>query len=404
LKDVVFKNARVCSFVNCDCVKARKVVCEFECRDEKTLRNSLEKLGLPAITISYGTTELDAGFFKSILTAAQVGVLIIEADTHRVSYANPVAYQLIGSSVVGSICHNFLCPAEVGMCPVTDLGQTIDKSERLLINASGERIPVIKTVAITSLQKRKYIIEIFTNATERKQLEQHLQTERLAAIGQLAGMIGHDLRNPLQAMVGAVEILKMEVQTATAKDMIDLIEKSIDYSNKLISDLCDYSRAITLEQTYIDVRTILSEALSLMKVPDRIEVVDLIRNDLVANVDVSKMTRVFLNIIRNAIDAMPKGGKLTITGNESHDKIKITFTDTGGGMKREVLENMWKPLFTTKAKGMGLGLVICRRFVEAHGGSIRAESSVGKGSTITVELPIASSRLAWQPLEPLKCD
>jgi signal transduction histidine kinase len=204
--------------------------------------------------------------------------------------------------------------------------------------------------------------------------------------------------------VGALEILRMDVQTDAAKDMIDLIEKSIDYSDKLISDLCDYSRAITLEQTYIDVRTILREALSLMKVPDRVEVVDLIGNELVANVDVSKMTRVFLNIIRNAIDAMPKGGKLTVTGIESHDKIKINFTDTGGGMKKEVLENIWTPLFTTKAKGMGLGLVICKRFVEAHGGSIRAESSVGKGSTITVELPIASSRLAWQPLEPLRCN
>jgi len=100
------------------------------------------------------------------------------------------------------------------------------------------------------------------------------------------------------------------------------------------------------------------------------------------------MTRVFINIIKNAVDAMPKGGALAIRSKKSNDNIEFSFTDTGQGMTKCVLDKLWSPLFTTKAKGMGFGLPICKRMVEAHRGKISVKSAIAKGSTFTITVPI----------------
>jgi signal transduction histidine kinase len=103
------------------------------------------------------------------------------------------------------------------------------------------------------------------------------------------------------------------------------------------------------------------------------------------------MQRVFLNLLQNAIDAMPKGGTLTITSKRSNGRVEIAFRDTGVGMTEETMRKLWNPLYTTKAKGMGFGLAISRRVVEAHEGSITVESRPGEGSTFTVSLPFVNS-------------
>jgi two-component system, sporulation sensor kinase E len=105
-------------------------------------------------------------------------------------------------------------------------------------------------------------------------------------------------------------------------------------------------------------------------------------------IDTDKMKRVFVNLIKNAVEAMPKGGTLTILSQESDGNLEIAVADTGVGMVKEVMDKLWTPLFTTKAKGMGLGLSICKRIVEAHEGRIFVESAVGVGTTFTVSIPI----------------
>jgi signal transduction histidine kinase len=104
-------------------------------------------------------------------------------------------------------------------------------------------------------------------------------------------------------------------------------------------------------------------------------------------VDASQMCRVFVNIMKNAFDAMPNGGTLTITNTPKNDTIEIAFSDTGVGMSEETLNRIWTLLYTTKAKGMGFGLPICKRIVEAHGGKIHATSKQNKGTTMTLTLP-----------------
>ena len=225
----------------------------------------------------------------------------------------------------------------------------------------------------------------------RKSQEQLLRTQRLAVIGELAGMVGHDLRNPLTSIAGAEYYLKKRLSSEAndkIKEMLELMEKNIAYSNKIINDLLDYSREIELELMESNPKSLIKEALSLVEIPKNVRVIDLTEKKPKIKVDVEKIKRAFVNIIKNAVEAMPRGGTLTIKSRTTNSDLEMTFSDTGTGMSKEKLEKLWTPLFTTKAKGMGFGLPICKRFIEAHGGSISAKSTPRKGTTFTVTLPI----------------
>jgi len=225
----------------------------------------------------------------------------------------------------------------------------------------------------------------------RESQGQLLKAQRFAVIGELAGMVGHDLRNPLTSIAGATYYLKK--REAARKDermleMFELIEKNITYSNKIISDLLDYSREIKLDLIESEPKAILKEALSHIEIPKKVKLADLTENVPRIKVDLGKLTRAFVNIIKNAVDAMPKGGTLAIESRRLNGHLVFTFSDTGVGMSKENLAKIWTPLFTTKAKGMGFGLPICKRIIEGHEGSISAESILRKGTTFKVTLPI----------------
>jgi PAS domain S-box-containing protein len=235
-------------------------------------------------------------------------------------------------------------------------------------------------------------VAITKDITERKQMEeQFLKSERLAAIGQLAAMVGHDLRNPLTGITGAAYYLNTKFGKkldAKGQEMLDVIENDIEHANKIINDLLEYSKETKLELAESDPKSIIKEALSAVKIPKKIRIVDLTRKNPKVTVDVDKLKRTFVNIVTNAVDAMPRGGVLTIRSRKRNGNLEIVFTDTGTGMTRGMIEKVFTPLFTTKAKGMGLGLPICKRFVEAHGGRIHAKSAIARGTTFTITIPI----------------
>jgi signal transduction histidine kinase len=217
------------------------------------------------------------------------------------------------------------------------------------------------------------------------------ELERMATIGELSAMVGHDLRNPLTGIAGATYYLKMKAGSKLSekeKGMLVTIEHAIDYSNKIINDLLEYSREIKLDLSKTDPKSLSEEVLSNIKVPAGITVVNENESEPRLRVDEEKVRRVFINIIQNAFDAMPNGGVLNLRSKKIENDVSFSFADTGTGMSEETLQKLWTTLFTTKAKGMGFGLPICKRIVEAHGGKISAESTVGKGTTFTVTIPI----------------
>jgi PAS domain S-box-containing protein len=283
----------------------------------------------------------------------------------------------------------------------------------------AKKIPVEISSSLVTYQGKQAILSIARDITERKlmqnklkeysqkleelvakrteQLKQTqaklLKAEKLAAIGELAGMVGHDLRNPLTGIKGAAYYLKTKYAAeidATGKEMLETIDKAIEHSNKIINDLLAYSSKLSLDLSETTPKLLLKNALALIEVPERIRIIDATKGRSKIKVDIENMRKVFVNLITNAIDAMPRTGTLTITSEAAKGNMKIVFKDTGTGMTEETLSKLKLgfPLFTTKAKGMGFGLPICKRIVEAHGGKISLKSTLGKGTAVTVIIPV----------------
>ncbi|MGD6932743.1 MAG: PAS domain S-box protein [Candidatus Bathyarchaeia archaeon] len=219
--------------------------------------------------------------------------------------------------------------------------------------------------------------------------QQLLKAERLAAIGELAGMIGHDLRNPLTGIKTSIYYLKKNNIAGSglqAKEMVEIIEKCIDHSNKIINDLLEYSREIQLQPQPNTPKTLISETIAMMKTPAGIAIINQVCDQGCINVDSDKMKRVFSNLIKNAIEAMPNGGQIRIDCSQTEGFCEFKVADNGPGIPPHVMQKIFSPLITTKAQGMGFGLAICKRIVEAHGGVISVETGAG-GTIFMVKVP-----------------
>jgi signal transduction histidine kinase len=226
------------------------------------------------------------------------------------------------------------------------------------------------------------------------------ERERMAAIGEIAAMVGHDLRNPLQVIVGSYNFIKRKLKsiepetgssdTDEIEEWLEKIEAQTSYMNKIVSDLQDYSRNIKPALEEADITLILKDVASSVQTPNDIDVSFEFDEGLpVISVDETLMRRLFTNLILNAVQAMPEGGSLSIRGSLQGDEFVISVEDTGIGISEENFTKIFKPLFTSKAKGTGFGLPVCKRIVDAHGGTIYVESEEGTGTTFTVKLPVA---------------
>jgi signal transduction histidine kinase len=223
-------------------------------------------------------------------------------------------------------------------------------------------------------------------------MEQRLvKAERLASIGELAGQIGHDLRNPLTGIKGGVYFLRTKgdkVNNADREMILETMDRAIEDSNRIINSLVDYSSELRLQLAKCTPKSLLLNCLSKIHVPERISILGHTLDDLEMSLDAPRMEKVFASMIQNAIDATPEKGTIEIRSAQVGSDVKITFADSGTGIPENVLLKIFSPLITTKAKGMGMSLAICKRIVDAHGSKIAVESAVGKGTTFTITLPI----------------
>jgi PAS domain S-box-containing protein len=263
---------------------------------------------------------------------------------------------------------------------------------------TGESIPVETTGSLITYQGRPAVLVIIRDVRQRKQMEeQRLRLEKLAALSELAMMVGHDLRNPLQSIENATYVLKNEFSKCTSEDsiqfpqkvneMFQVIADSTNYADKILRDLQDFSATKAPRLRRIDVNTLVEEALSQVEAPQKTKLHAELSRLPEIEIDRDQMKRVFMNLILNGMQAMEKGGTLLVSTKKSNGFVEIGFKDTGVGISKENMEKLFKPFFTTKATGTGMGLSICKKFVENHRGSIKVESELGKGTTFTVKLP-----------------
>jgi PAS domain S-box-containing protein len=259
---------------------------------------------------------------------------------------------------------------------------------------SGEERIVLFSGSVVRSKTRRDIgfTCVLHDITKRKMMEERLvKAERLASIGQLAGQIGHDLRNPLTGIKSGAYFLKKKGDKLTEADsekICGIIDNAVDDSDRIISGLIDYASDLHLEVSMCTPKSLLSGALLKVQIPDRIKVFDHLLDEPEFLADAGKIENVFARMIMNAVDAMPENGILEIRSTSKGSNVEITFADSGVGISAEILAKIFTTLTTTKAKGMGLGLAICKRIVDAHGGKITVESVVGEGTTFVITLPI----------------
>jgi len=225
--------------------------------------------------------------------------------------------------------------------------------------------------------------------------EQLKHSERLAAIGATAGMVGHDIRNPLQAITSDVYLAKTELASMaesegklSIQESLTEIEKNIDYINKIVQDLQDYARPLNPNPGEADLQLIIDKLLQKNGLPKNVKVsVNIEDNARKFVADSDYLNRILYNLVTNAVQAMPQGGKLTIHVYKEANDFIITVKDTGVGIPKAIQSKMFTPMFTTKSKGQGFGLPVVKRMTESLGGTVSFESEEGKGTTFTIHLP-----------------
>ena len=367
--------------------------------------------------------------YHALFNHAPLGVLVVDPETASFVEFNDVAHAQLGYS-----------RAEFERLTIHDIDANQSPEEVrsniqniLLVGGSefhaqhrtktGELREVLVTVRVFRSSGKKYLHCIFHDITEIKKMQTQLseyyqqledvvkkrteeleqaqaklvKSERLAAIGELAGMVGHDLRNPLTGIKNSAYLLKKKgkaISEAQNEEMLETIENCVNYSNKIVNDLLDYSREIHLELHETSVNNLLNQAIAILTIPKNVDIQVNVPNQPTIDVDPGKIERVFINLIKNGMEAMQEMGKISIDGKEVDGSMEISFADTGMGISDEVFPKLFSPLVTTKAQGMGFGLAICKRLVEAHGGTIKVKTAIGKGTTFTVSLPIKQQPIA----------
>ncbi|MCA9568422.1 MAG: hypothetical protein KC656_11290 [Myxococcales bacterium] len=238
---------------------------------------------------------------------------------------------------------------------------------------------------------------VLGNISDFQQIQEQ---SRLAALGQMAAGLAHEIRNPLAGVKGAAQFLQAEALSGDSKDMLQVI---IDETNRLdlvVRQFLDYARPFELDRQQEHVNAVVTHVLTLLRasgVPSDVEVVEELAGDLPAmSLDSTRLSQVLLNLMQNALQAMPEGGRLTVgtrrvPTRQGPDVVEIVVRDTGTGISAENMEKLFIPFFTTKVSGTGLGLPICQRIVDAHGGDLDVQSVEDLGASFIVRLPFAEA-------------
>jgi len=240
------------------------------------------------------------------------------------------------------------------------------------------------------------ILLVIEDITEKKLLQERLITsEKLSTIGLLASVVGHEIRNPLGVIRNSACFLSMKLKDNTDEKVVKhlkILEREVNSANLIISDLLDFARKKLPALELTDLNNVVMDVLSSIFIPENIKVTTELCEIPPMLFDREQIRRAFLNLTLNAVQAMPEGGKLLVQTSKHFDSVEIAFTDTGVGISKENMEKLFTPLFSTKAKGIGLGLSICKQIVDGHDGNITVQGSVGEGSTFTVKLPMLTKK------------
>jgi PAS domain S-box-containing protein len=403
-------------------LRAANASLEREIREHRRARRALEE--------SEARTRL-------ILDHLQTGILIVEAASRRVVEANPSALRLLGCTreeLLGTVCHQSLCPAEAGGCPLLDQGRELDNAERELIRRDGTRLPILKTVVPITLEGRLHLLESFVDISAQKQAEAELRAAREAAedlnrqlaevnrqleeaIGQanllatqaavanvakseFLARMSHEIRTPMNSIIGFTELLGDTPLSEEQAGFVRNVKQSAEALLSLINDILDFSKIeaghLSLEEVDFDPELLAYEVCDLIspRLKDKpVELLCRIGDEVPGFVrgDPARFRQVLLNLLSNAEKFTPSGEiELSLEVAETRADellLLVKVRDTGVGIPEEKQEQIFDAFqqadgsITRQFGGTGLGLAICRQLARLMGGEVQVTSQVGQGST-----------------------
>ena len=286
-----------------------------------------------------------------------------------------------------------------------EIGAASPRFEASCLTAEGLRLRLGFSISplFSEAGETTGIVITFQDLTQIRALEEtSRRQDRLAAIGRMAASIAHEIRNPLAAMRGSIQMLRSEMSADSSQaELMEIILRESDRLNRIISDFLNYARPRSIVLSEVDVSELLRETFTLMRHspeigPEQKLEVDLPDEPLLAPLDAEQLRQVFWNLARNALQAMPDGGTLQAQlKRNTNGRLHISFADTGCGMSPEQVEQLFEP-FSSTTGGSGLGLSIVYQIIRDHGGTINVRSPQGQGTTITMELPMGNDEVKSQ--------
>ena len=337
--------------------------------------------------------------------------LLTTDETGRITSFNPEAQSITGLSArdaLGRRAEDVL----PGLDPLADSGR--DRGRMSYHSADGRRLHLgVGTYALrTGGAAPDGRVVIFQDVTDVVAMEQELRrSERLAAVGELSASIAHEIRNPLAAISGSIQLLRRGAQAPEAPPdsdrLMGIVLRETERLNRLIGDFLHFARPGALRIESVDLAVLLADMREMLDsvLPDQVELTLEVPAELRVQADPGQLHQLLWNLILNSVQAMPDGGEVRVVaavlepvapqasgdmGRNAENKeasVEICVRDTGEGISAEVLERIFDPFFTTKPEGSGLGLATVHRIVEEHGGSLKLESEERRGTTVRVRLP-----------------
>lgn len=327
-------------------------------------------------------------YLANLLESISDGVIAVDTAC-RITHFNRAAASILGydsSEIIGAdFEHAFERPFQ----------WPLSSGQALLRARSGRAIAVSErnSPIAGSGTARLGWVKTFQDLSELNALrEQVRQVDRLAAIGEMAASVAHEIRNPLGGIRGFTAFLLNDLpEDDHRRRLVEKIDTGARSLERVVNELLDYTRPIELSPRPVSCLEVAQAALAYLAAPDALaHITCSVPPDLHVWADPDKLRQVLLNVLMNAVQSLgPGGGEVRITAEADDAMVTLTVTDTGCGIAPEELDRIFSPFFTTKEKGTGLGLAICAKIVEGHGGAISAESRAGEGATLRIRLPRA---------------
>lgn len=339
--------------------------------------------------------------YRLLVEESPEAIIVRALSSEKISFINETGAKLLKAKskadIIGKNIYDIIHPEDHARVRefniILEKGQSVNTYEERLVCLNGDIINVQVKIIPFVYEAEASLHIVIRDITELKRSKEFIQqSEKLSMVGELAAGIAHEIRNPLTSLKGFTQLL--EYKFTTESDYVDIMISEIDRINTIVSELLLLSKPSRDDFNIVNLEEVLCNVITLMCAQANLHGIVINRKD---DVDLrhiyfqgveNKIKQVFINIIKNAIEAMDKDGSITINTSKTRNKIIISFKDDGCGIPVNILQNIGKPFYTTKEKGTGLGLMVSYSIIESHQGEMRIDSVEGEGTIVEISLPL----------------